>query len=134
MRITVCTSGYYNPVHKGHLKLFEEAKKLGDRLVVIINNDEQVKLKGSKVFMDEEERCAIIKALKPVDEVILSIDKDKTIIKTLTMIKPNIFAKGGDSTPNNVPEKGVCEKYGIKIVYGVGGDKIQSSSWLKSML
>lgn len=125
--IKVCTSGYFNPVHIGHIRLMEEAKKLGDYLIVIVNNDEQVKLKGSKPFMKELERCAIIKALRCVDEVVLSIDADRTIIKTLTMIKPDIFAKGGDSTPDNVPEKDIC-----KIVYGVGGGKIQSSSWLKS--
>lgn len=123
----ICTSGYFNCLHIGHILLLEEAKKLGDWLTVIVNNDEQVKLKGSKPFMKEIERCAIIKALRCVDEVVLSIDADRTILKTLTMIKPDIFAKGGDSTPDNVPEKGICE-----IVYGVGGDKIQSSSWLKS--
>ncbi len=99
-----------------------------------MNNDEQVKLKGSKVFMDEKERCAIIKAIKYVDYVVLSVDKDKTIRKTLAMIKPNIFAKGGDSTTKNVPEKAVCKRHKIKIVYGIGGDKIQSSSWLKNKI
>ena len=128
----VCTSGHFNPVHVGHIKLFERAKAQGDYLVVIVNNDKQVELKGSKVFMDENERCAIIKALKCVDEVVLSIDTDKTIIKTLTMIKPNIFCKGGDSTPANVPEQAICDDLGIQIIYGVGGNKIQSSSWLKA--
>jgi D-beta-D-heptose 7-phosphate kinase/D-beta-D-heptose 1-phosphate adenosyltransferase len=129
--IKVCTSGYYNPVHKGHLKLLEEASKLGDWLVVIVNNDEQVKLKGSKVFMDEEERCDIMRAIRYVDEVVLSIDKDRTVRLTLDMIKPNIFVKGGDSTPENVPEKDVCDKNGTTILFDIGGDKIQSSSWLK---
>lgn len=128
----VCTSGYFNPVHIGHIKLLEDAKAQGDYLVVIVNNDEQVTLKGSKVFMDENERCAIIKALRCVDEVVLSIDTDKTIIKTLKMIKPNIFAKGGDSTPANVPEQDICDELGIQIIYGIGGNKIQSSSWLKA--
>lgn len=128
--IKVCTSGFFNPVHVGHIKLMEEAKKLGDYLVVIVNNDEQVKLKGSKVFMNEQERCAIIRALRCVDEVVLSIDKDRTVIETLKMIKPDIFAKGGDSTDTNVPEKDVCGK----LILGVGGDKIQSSSWLKENL
>ncbi len=132
--IKVITSGYFNPVHIGHIQLLEEAKKLGDHLTVIVNNDHQVNLKGSKHFMDERERCAIIKALRYVDDVVLSIDNDKTINKTLTMLRPHIFAKGGDSTPDNVHERDVCIKYDIKIVYGVGGDKIQSSSWLKSSL
>ncbi len=130
--IKVVTSGYFNPLHIGHVTLFREAKRLGDYLIVIVNNDHQVKLKGSKPFMDEKERCAIIKALKYVDEVVLSIDRDKTIKRTLSMIRPNIFAKGGDSTPLNVPEIDVCNKYDIEIVYGVGGGKIQSSSWLKA--
>jgi D-beta-D-heptose 7-phosphate kinase/D-beta-D-heptose 1-phosphate adenosyltransferase len=129
--IKVCTSGYYNPFHKGHLKLLEEASKLGDWLVVIVNNDEQVKLKGSKVFMDEEERCDIMRTIRYVDEVVLSIDKDRTVRLTLDMIKPNIFVKGGDSTPENVPEKDVCDKNGTTILFDIGGDKIQSSSWLK---
>jgi len=128
--ITVCTSGYMNPLHKGHIKLLKESKALGDRLVVIVNNDAQVSLKGSKPFMDEEERCDIIRAIRYVDEVVLSIDNDKTICRTLEMIKPNIFAKGGDSTLENIPEKDICDKHGIKLVLGVGGGKIQSSSWL----
>ena len=130
--IKVVTSGYYNPVHIGHIKLFEEAKKLGDYLIVIVNNDNQVKLKGSKEFMSEQERCDIIKSIRYVDEVVLSIDQDRTIRLTLDMIKPNIFAKGGDSTPDNVPEKEVCDKNNTQIIYNVGGGKIQSSSWLKS--
>lgn len=128
--IIVVTSGYYNPLHVGHLKLLEEASKLGGRLIVIVNNDEQVKLKGSKVFMNEKERCAILRAIKYVDEVILSVDSDRTVRKTLEMIKPDIFAKGGDSTDENVPEQEVCDKHHIKIVLDVGGGKIQSSSWL----
>jgi cytidyltransferase-like protein len=129
----VCTSGYYNPVHIGHIRLFEEASKLG-RLVVIVNNDEQVKLKGSKPFMNEQERCDIIRAIKYVGEVVLSIDTDKTICKTLELVRPNIFAKGGDSTPQNVPEQEICDIIGCNIIYDVGGSKIQSSSWLKKTL
>jgi cytidyltransferase-like protein len=132
--IRVCTSGYFNPIHKGHLKLLEESKKLGDWLVVIVNNDHQVKLKGSKVFMNEEERCEIVRAIKYVDEVILSVDDDRTVCKSLELAKPHIFAKGGDSTDDNVPEKPVCDKLGAKIILDIGGGKIQSSSWLKANL
>ncbi len=128
--IHVCTSGYFNPLHVGHILLLEEASKLGGKLTVIVNNDEQVKLKGSKPFMNEKERCAIIKALRCVDEVVLSIDTDKSVCKTLRMIEPNVFAKGGDSTNKNVPEQDVCDELGIEIIYNVGGGKIQSSSWL----
>jgi cytidyltransferase-like protein len=128
--IKVCTSGYFNPLHKGHVKLLQEAKALGNYLVVIVNNDIQVGLKGSKRFMDEQERCEIVKALRCVDEVVLSIDTDRTVCETIKLIKPDIFAKGGDSTPDNVPEKDLVPA----IVYNVGGDKIQSSSTLKNAL
>ncbi len=124
--IKVCTSGYFNPLHKGHIELLRHAKSLGDHLTVIVNNDIQVGLKGSKPFMDEQERCEIVRAVRYVDEVVLSVDNDRTVCKTLKMINPDIFAKGGDSVVDNVPETGIC-----KIVFGVGGGKIQSSSWLK---
>lgn len=127
----VCTSGYFNPLHIGHLRLLEEAKSLGEYLIVIVNNDEQVKLKGSKEFQDEQERMEIVKAIKYVDQVVLSIDKDRTISETLKMIRPTIFAKGGDSTLENTPELYVCNEMGTKVVFNVGGSKIQSSSWLK---
>ncbi len=132
--ITVVTSGYFNPLHKGHVRLLEEAKKLGDKLIVIVNNDNQVKLKGSKVFMNEDERCEIVRALRCVDTVVTSLDQDRTVIKTLDALRPHIFAKGGDSTDDNVPEKEICDTIGCKIILGVGGDKIQSSSQLKSQL
>jgi len=127
---TICVSGYFNPVHKGHIRYLKEAKKLGDRLVVIVNNDKQVKIKGSKPFMDEHERLEIVSAIKCVDEALIAIDKDGTVVQTLKLIKPDIFAKGGDRTLENIPEKEICEKLGIKIVEGVGGGKIQSSSKL----
>jgi cytidyltransferase-like protein len=125
--ITVCTSGYFNPLHKGHVRLIQEARKLGDRLVVIVNNDTQVRLKGSVPFMDEMERLEIVSALRDVDQAVLSIDDDSTVCKTLSRIRPNLFAKGGDSTSSNVPEQEICQ-----VVFGVGGGKIQSSSWLKA--
>lgn len=126
------TSGYFNPLHKGHVRLINEARKIGDELVVIVNNDEQVKLKGSFPFMDEKERVEIVSALRAIDRVVLSVDKDKTVCRTLEWIRPRptIFAKGGDSTSKNIPEMAICNLYGIKIALGVGGDKIQSSSWL----
>ncbi len=128
--IVVATSGYFNPLHIGHLRCIQDAKKLGTKLVVIVNSDYQVKVKGSAAFMPEKERMEIVKALKPVDEVVLSVDKDLTVCKSLELVKPDIFAKGGDRTLGNIPEVPVCEKLGIKMVFGVGGGKIQSSSWL----
>ena len=138
MRKVVITSGYFNPLHIGHINLFREAKKLGDILVVIVNNDEQVKLKGSVPFMSESERMEIIKAIRYVDEVFLSIDKDKSVTESLKAVAQKyvgnelFFAKGGDRNADNIPEseKQICQKYNIKIVNNVGGEKVQSSSWL----
>jgi cytidyltransferase-like protein len=131
----IITSGYFNPLHIGHINLIREAKKLGDFLVVIVNNDEQVKLKGSVPFMPEHERIEIIKALKYADDVVLSIDKDKSVIKSLKMVAQKypgelFFAKGGDKNIGNIPEKNICDELGIKIINNVGGGKIQSSSEL----
>lgn len=133
----VITSGYWNPLHIGHINLIKEAKKLGDILVVVVNNDEQVKIKGSVPFMPEQERMEIVKALRYADEVMLSIDKDRTVAKSLEAIAKKYqgdlyFAKGGDRNIGNIPESEVkvCEQFGIKVINGVGGDKVQSSSWL----
>jgi len=130
-KIVVAVSGYFNPLHIGHVRLFEEAKKLGTKLVVIVNNDKQVKLKGSIPFMNEKERKEIITALAAVDDVVLAIDKDKTVCETLKIIKPDIFANGGDRSKNNIPEVAICDEIDCKMVFSVGkGGKIQSSSWL----
>jgi len=129
--IIVAVSGYFNPVHIGHIRMFKRAKKIGDKLIVIVNNDNQVKLKGSVQFMNEKERMEIISALKLVDKVILSIDKDKTVCKTLKLIKPHIFANGGDRNQKNIPEVDICKEINCKMIFNVGrGGKIQSSSWL----
>lgn len=128
--IKVATSGYFNPIHSGHLQLLREAKKLGTYLVVIVNNDEQVKVKGSKPFMSVGERVEILKAIRYVDEVVVSIDSGKDVSKTLAFVQPDIFAKGGDS--KDVPEQRICDEMGTKVVYGVGTNiKINSSSSLK---
>ncbi len=132
----VVTSGYYNPLHIGHVNLMREAKKIGDFLIVIVNNDEQVTVKGSVPFMPEKERVGIVKAVKYVDDVFLSIDKDKSVVKSLEIIFKKhkgtklFFAKGGDSTSENVPELETCRKFEAELVFGVGGRKVQSSSWL----
>lgn len=128
--IKVAVSGYFNPLHSGHIDFLKYAKKLGTHLTVIVNNDVQVKLKGSVPFMDERERVEILKAIKYVDNVILSIDTDTTVCETLRRLKPDKFANGGDRLNDNVPEIDVCKKYRIITVFGVGSDKIQSSSSL----
>tara|TARA_A100001015_G_scaffold229430_1_gene259417 strand:+ start:2710 stop:3153 length:444 start_codon:yes stop_codon:yes gene_type:complete len=132
----IIVSGYFNPLHKGHLELFAHAKAMGDKLFVIVNNDFQRHLKGSKEFMLEDERVFIVNRIKDVDEVILSIDQDRTVIKTLEKIHNSFnedyelyFANGGDQNNKICPESVICRKLNIKLVDGLG-DKIQSSSWL----
>ena len=126
----VAISGYFNPIHPGHLDYIKEARKLGDYLVVIVNNDNQVKLKESVPFMSEKERVEVLKHIKGVDNVFLSIDKDKTVCESLREVKPDIFANGGDRYDDNVPEDEVCRELGIEMIFNVGGDKTQSSSAL----
>ena len=123
----VCISGYFDPLHVGHLEYINKAKELGDYLVVIVNNNHQCTLKKGKFFMDEKDRVEIIKNLKSVDEVFLSIDKDKTVSKSLEKLKPSVFANGGDRKNYEIPESKICNLYGIKIIDGLG-DKIRSSS------
>ena len=132
----IIVSGYFNPVHKGHIEYFTKAIRLADELIVIVNNDKQRKLKGSNEFMLEDERCLIISNLKIVDKVFLSIDEDKTVIKTLEMIYKEIsqsynliFGNGGDQDNSKIPETDICKKLGIDMIDNLG-DKIQSSSWL----
>lgn len=128
--VVVAVSGYFNPLHVGHLDMIEMAKKLGDKLVVIINNDYQVKLKGSVPFMTLADRVRITEALQAVDEVFVSIDRDKTVCKSLAKVHPDIFANGGDRhNLNDVPEYVICQKLNISMVDGLGR-KIRASSEL----
>ena len=131
-KIRVAVSGYFDPIHIGHLEYLRMAKELGDSLVVIVNNNYQCKLKKGKHFMDENDRVEIVKALRFVDEVFLSIDNDRTVCKSLEEIKPDIFANGGDRAASEVPETPVCKKFNIKMVDGLG-DKIRSSSSLTGL-
>jgi len=126
MKIVVA-SGYFDPLHVGHVEYLEKAKKLGDKLIVIVNNDIQCNLKKGFSFMNQDERLKIIQALRCVDEVFLSIDKDRTVCKSLEFLKPQIFAKGGDRTADEIPEAEICKKNNIKIIDGLG-EKIQASS------
>lgn len=132
----VIVSGYFNPIHKGHLEYFRNAKAIADVLFVIVNNDFQRALKGSKEFQSEEERMIIVSNIKSVDQVILSVDKDRTVCATIEKIAKEfgdnyelIFANGGDQNNDLIPERSICEKIGIALIDGLG-DKIQSSSWL----
>ena len=123
----VCISGYFDPLHVGHLEYINKARELGDYLLVIVNNNSQCILKKGKFFMDEKDRVEIIKNLKSVDEVFLSIDKDKTVSKSLEKLKPSVFANGGDRKNYEIPESKICKEHGIEIIDGLG-DKIRSSS------
>ena len=132
----IIVSGYFNHLHKGHLELFQKAKASGDLLWVIVNSDLQRELKGSKEFMDENERLIIVSAIGIVDKALISIDKDKTQRKTLADLANKYsnqyelyFGNGGDQNNDSLPEVPVCREKGIKLLEGLG-DKIQSSSWL----
>ena len=130
--IKVAVSGYFDPLHVGHLEYLTLAKELGDYLIVIVNNNHQCVLKKGKPFMDEKDRVAIVEALSVVDEVFLSIDEDKSVCASLEAIKPHIFANGGDRSVGEVPESPICSKYGIKMVDQLG-EKIRSSSDLTGL-
>jgi len=124
---TVVASGYFDPIHVGHIEYLEMAAKLGDKLVVIVNNDNQAALKKGAPFMTEEDRLKIVSSLKCVDEVFLSIDEDSTVCRSLQAVSPNIFAKGGDRFIDEIPEATTCKEIGAEIVDGLGM-KIRSSS------
>jgi D-beta-D-heptose 7-phosphate kinase/D-beta-D-heptose 1-phosphate adenosyltransferase len=132
----IIVSGYFNPLHKGHIEYINAAKSLADALFVIVNNDQQRALKGSKEFQEEAERLFIVSNLKAVDHALLSIDSDRTVSATIAKIAKKYgetyalaFANGGDQDNQSIPEGPVCEKFGITLIDGLG-DKIQSSSWL----
>ena len=132
----IIVSGYFNPIHKGHLEYFAKAKSMADELFVIVNSDLQRSLKGSKEFQNEEERGIIVSHIREVDKTILSIDKDRTVCETIQKIVKDYgkdyeiaFANGGDQNNETIPEKPVCKKLGVALIDGLGG-KIQSSSWL----
>ena len=129
----VIASGYFDPLHVGHIEYLNKAKELGGILIVIVNNDKQTIFKKGKPFMNEDDRLTIINNLKAVDCAYISIDKDKSVCETIKAIKylcgedKVIFAKGGDRIISNIPEKTICDELGIDIVDGLG-EKIRASS------
>ena len=139
MKKAIIVSGYFNPVHIGHLELFNKAKAQGDELWVIVNSDLQRELKGSKEFMGEDERLLIVSSLKMVNFAMVSIDEDRTVSETLRALHVKAiahdpkyqiaFANGGDQNNDSIPEARICQELGIYLIDGLGG-KIQSSSWL----
>ena len=132
----IIASGYFNPIHKGHIEYFKNARSFGDELFVIVFSDFQRELKGSKEFQDEQERLFIVENLRFFDKWILSIDKDRTVVESIKMIYEQFgnehqlaFANGGDQINDTIPERPICEELGVELIDGLGG-KIQSSSWL----
>lgn len=134
--LVIC-SGYFNPIHKGHLEYLKRSKELGDFLYVIVNNDYQREMKGSRPFMEEKERKLIIESIKFVDKAMIAIDEEKTVNRSIKWIMMSIgkefnryiFANGGDQNQSTVGETQLCEELGIELADGLG-DKIQSSSKL----
>ena len=132
----IIVSGYFNPLHKGHLAYFNNAKALCDELFVIVNNDYQRELKGSKPFQNEQERLFIVSNIKAVNKAILSTDKDRTVCESIRLLANEYgadydlaFANGGDQNNDTIPEIPVCKELGVALIDGLG-QKIQSSSWL----
>ena len=132
----IIVSGYFNPIHKGHLEYFNNAKDLADELFVIVNSDLQRTLKGSKEFQKEEERLFIVQNIKAVNKAMISIDKDRTVCESIRNIFETYgkeyelgFANGGDQDNNSIPEAPICKELKIELIDGLG-DKVQSSSWL----
>ena len=132
----IIVSGYFNPIHKGHIAYFNNAKALCDVLFVIVNSDLQRALKGAKEFQMEAERRFIVENIKAVDKAIISIDEDRTVCKSIRFLHEKYqetyafgFANGGDQNNNSIPEVPVCQELGIELIDGLGA-KIQSSSWL----
>ena len=131
----VLVSGGFDPVHIGHVRLFQEARKIAGKngkLIVLLNNDNWLKKKKGYAFYPQEERYAILKALAGIDIVYLTFHKEDThdmsVCQELRTLQPDIFVKGGDRTKDNTPEAELCKHLGIKVYYDVGGGKIQSSS------
>ena len=136
MSTIVVVSGYFNPIHLGHVRLLRAASELGDKLVVIVNNDHQQVLKKGKIIMDETERLEVVRAIRYIDEARLAVDQDLTVVQTLEEVAQEhsdhslIFANGGDrGSVGDVPETSICVRYGIEMLFDVGGtDKLNSSS------
>lgn len=127
--IFVAIAGHFNPLHPGHIALIQEATTLGNHITVIVANDKQAKFKRPKVFMNEKDRMLIMKNLEGVDKVVLSVDNDNSVCKTLELLKPDVFASGCSSNhPDALKEQKTCDRLKIKTVYVVGGKKIRSSS------
>lgn len=129
----VCTSGGFAPLHCGHLRCIQQSAEMAHKswgsLCVIVNGDGFLMRKKNFIFMKEDERMEIIAGLRGVDYVVKWDDGTQTVVGAIERIKPKIFTKGGDrNDATNVPEFDTCNQIGCKVVFNVGGEKIQSSS------
>jgi glycerol-3-phosphate cytidylyltransferase/D-beta-D-heptose 7-phosphate kinase/D-beta-D-heptose 1-phosphate adenosyltransferase len=138
----VIVSGFFNPLHGGHLDMIEAAARLGDRLIVIVNNDVQQVIKKGKVILDQQNRARLLGALRDVDEVMIAVDDDPTVIESLRAVAQKypddelVFANGGDRDSEKVtPETEICHEYAITMLFGVGGtEKADSSTRINQAL
>ncbi|MEL6983641.1 MAG: adenylyltransferase/cytidyltransferase family protein [Actinomycetota bacterium] len=132
--VAAIVSGYFSPLHVGHLDMIEAAAALGEKLFVIVNNNDQQMLKKGKVIIDQADRLRLVQALREVDDAIIAVDEDRTVSASLQFLAERypdhdlIFANGGDRKPEFVPESEVCERFGIRLEFGVGGDNKADSS------
>jgi len=133
-KIIVAVSGGFDPVHVGHLRMFQTAKELGDYLVILLNNDNWLIKKKGHIFMPQEERKEILEGFACVDEVVITSHEenpeDMSVCADLKKLRPHIFANGGDRKKGTIPEDRICKQCNIDMVYNVGGGKVQLSSWL----
>jgi D-beta-D-heptose 7-phosphate kinase/D-beta-D-heptose 1-phosphate adenosyltransferase len=127
-KTVVAVSGAFDPIHVGHVRYLKAAAKLGDKLVVILNSDDFLLKKKGFIFTPFTERKEILESIKGVDEVVASVDEDQTVCKTLGLVKPDIFAKGGDRTIANIPETETCRMIGCKVMVNVGGGKFHAKA------
>ncbi len=130
----VAISGGFDPIHPGHIDYIREASTYG-KLLVILNTDGWLIEKKGNYFQDYESRKYILENIKGVWKVVPQIDEDMSVSKSLEEYKPDIFAKGGDRLPENIPEYDTCKRLGIQMIFNIGkdpvkGSKYQSSSWL----
>lgn len=132
--VGVIVSGYFSPLHVGHLDMIEAAAGLGDRLIVVVNNNDQQLAKKGKLIIDQQDRLRIVRALRAVDDAFVAVDQDRTVSESIRLVASKypdhrlIFANGGDRQPGFVPESTVCQEHGVELVFGVGGERKADSS------